>query len=233
MRHQASVVAVALLVAACGSGNSTGPSPAPTPMPTPLRFSLSGIITDNTTAAPLAAATISISEGPNAGRSATSDSAGHYTMADLQSSRFTILVTREGYSQTTRSIQLNTNITHDVALDPELTGSWRGTVSLTSNGQRATSGLSNAQLMQTNSQLTGLLTAENGMSGSFNGSLDGGRFTGTLRIDLTSGDPNARCSGTSSATGPTTATTVSLSAPFLSLENCTGNVRDIEIRLTR
>jgi len=224
MRYRASVVAVALLVAACGSNNST----SPTPTPTPQRYTLTGTITDKSTAAPLSAATIAVTDGPNAGRSATTDSGGRYTFADLQSSRFTIRVTRDGYAETTDNVMLNANIMVNVALDRLLSGSWRGTVSFMFNGQRTTSGLSSAQLTQTGNQLTGVLTADGGVTGSLNGTADGGRFAGTLRIDF-----NPRCTGIADVTGPTTSTTITLTSPVLSLENCAGNVRDIELRLTR
>ena len=224
MRYRASVVAVALLVAACGSNNST----SPTPTPTPQRYTLTGTITDKSTAAPLSAATIAVTDGPNAGRSATTDSGGRYTFADLQSSRFTIRVTRDGYAETTDNVMLNANIMVNVALDRLLSGSWRGTVSFMFNGQRTTSGLSSAQLTQTGNQLTGVLTADGGVTGLLNGTADGGRFAGTLRIDF-----NPRCTGIADVTGPTTSTTITLTSPVLSLENCTGNVRDIELRLTR
>jgi len=224
MRYRAFVVAVALLVAACGSNNST----SPTPTPTPQRYTLTGTITDKSTAAPLSAATIAVTDGPNAGRSATTDSGGRYTFADLQSSRFTIRVTRDGYAETTDNVMLNANIMVNVALDRLLSGSWRGTVSFMFNGQRTTSGLSSAQLTQTGNQLTGVLTADGGVTGSLNGTADGGRFSGTLRIDF-----NPRCTGIADVTGPTTSTTITLTSPVLSLENCAGNVRDIELRLTR
>ncbi len=228
MRYRAFVVAVALLVAACGSDNSTSPTPTPTPTPTPQRYTLTGTITDKGTAAPLSAATIAVTDGPNAGRSATTDSGGRYTFADLQSSRFTIRVTRDGYAETTDNVMLNANIMVNVALDRLLSGSWSGTVAFMFNGQRTTSGLSSAQLTQTGNQLTGVLTADGGVTGSLNGTADGGRFAGTLRIDF-----NPRCTGIADVTGPTTSTTITLTSPVLSLENCTGNVRDIELRLTR
>ena len=140
MRYQASLVAAALLVAACGSANPACPTPAP--MPGTQRFTLSGTVTDRSTSAPLDAATVTVTDGPNAGRSATTDGAGQYTLADLQSSRFTIRVTREGYGETTDNIMLNASITVNVALDRLLTGSWNGTVAFTFNGQRATSSFS-------------------------------------------------------------------------------------------
>ena len=229
MRYQASLVAAALLVAACGSANPAGPTPAP--MPGTQRFTLSGTVTDRSTSAPLDAATVTVTDGPNAGRSATTDGAGQYTLADLQSSRFTIRVTREGYGETTDNIMLNASITVNVALDRLLTGSWNGTVVFTFNGQRATSAFSNAQLTQTGNQLTELLTAESGVSGSLSGTVDGGRFSGILRVDFSSGNP--RCTGTANVTGPAASTTITLTSPVLSLETCPGSVRDIEVRLTR
>src|SRR5438876_8287915 len=117
MRYRASIDAVALRVAACGYDNSTSPTPTPTPTPTSQRYTLSGTITDKDTAAPLSAATIAVTDGPNQGRSATTDSGGRYTFADLQSSRFTIRVTRDGYAATTDSVMLNANIMVNVALD--------------------------------------------------------------------------------------------------------------------
>jgi hypothetical protein len=115
-----------------------------------------------------------------------------------------------------------------------LTGAWRGTLALTVNGQRIVGALSNASLIESGNQLSGVLTVANGASALLTGTVDAGRFTGSLRLDTTSSDPSQRCSGTAdSFTGPTASTTITLAATALRLDFCTGDIRDLELRLTR
>lgn len=119
--------AVFLLVAmACGGGNSTPTSPSATPAPT--TFSLSGQVTDSATGAAISGATLSIADGPNAGRSATTDASGNYNFTALQQSGFTVNVTATGYLPSSRGVTLTSNQTVSLQLTRiSFQGTWSGT----------------------------------------------------------------------------------------------------------
>ena len=62
------------------------------PSTAPTTCSLSGQVTDSATGAAIPAATVSIMDGPHAGKSTRTDSSGHYGFTDLQQSGFTVNV---------------------------------------------------------------------------------------------------------------------------------------------
>jgi hypothetical protein len=83
--------------AACrvDKGTATTPSPSPT-----TTFSLSGRVSSRENSAPIASATLSIVDGPNAGKSTTTDASGNYNFTALQQSGFTVNATAaEFFSQ--------------------------------------------------------------------------------------------------------------------------------------
>jgi hypothetical protein len=105
---------------ACGGEKATvtSPSAAATILAT---FSLRGTITgiSNYTgipSTPLGGATVSVINGPNAGRSTATDVSGKYVLADLQQSGFTVDVSAVGYVSTSRPVTLASNQTLDVTL---------------------------------------------------------------------------------------------------------------------
>ena len=99
---------------ACGGKSTAAPSTSPS------TFSLDGTViggsafTGITTA--LTGATVSIVNGPNAGRSANTDAAGHFTFTALQQSGFTVIASAAGYASQTRSVTLTSNQTVDFEL---------------------------------------------------------------------------------------------------------------------
>src|SRR5262249_4009863 len=104
---------VSLIVAiACSKSTPTAPSQTPPPQ----TFSLSGRVTDNTTSTPIVGATLSIADGPNAGKSAMSDASGNYTFTGLQQSGFTVTASARTYLSQSKSVTLTANQTLDFTL---------------------------------------------------------------------------------------------------------------------
>ena len=103
-----------LLLSACGRQHEIT---SPTPEAGASTFSLSGHVADMAAPAKaIAAATVSIGDGPNTGRSTTTDEAGNYRFADLQRSGFTVTVSAENYSAQSLGINLVSNQTLSFAL---------------------------------------------------------------------------------------------------------------------
>ena len=111
-----------LAAMACGRGNSTATSPTPT------TWSLTGQVTDSTTSTPIPGATLSIVDGPNAGKSTTTDSAGNYSLTGLQQSGFTVNVSADGYFSSSKGVTLTSNQTVSFQLTPAVTFTVSGTV---------------------------------------------------------------------------------------------------------
>jgi hypothetical protein len=107
-----------LVAAACGGSSPTEPAPPVTnpPPPAPVRWTLSGTITDDGPKTPLAGARVAIVEGTGSGRSALADAQGHYQLDALDAGTASISITAEGFETETRSVDLNANVTLDVAL---------------------------------------------------------------------------------------------------------------------
>lgn len=94
------------------------PTPSPSPTPTTRTWSLSGRVTETppTQTLPVAVATVRIADGPNAGRSTTTDINGNYRLADLQQSGFTVTASANGYE----SVSLGVDLTSDKTLNFQL-----------------------------------------------------------------------------------------------------------------
>jgi hypothetical protein len=102
------IVLLLMSASACGGSNSTT---SPTPTPTPTTFSLTGQVADSTTSTGIPGATVSIADGSNAGKSATTDGSGNYSFTGLQSSGFTVNVSANGYVSSSKSMTLTANQT--------------------------------------------------------------------------------------------------------------------------
>ncbi|MCL4814501.1 MAG: carboxypeptidase regulatory-like domain-containing protein [Vicinamibacteraceae bacterium] len=113
-----------LLVACGGSGGGNPAKPsapgAQAPTPAPTTFSLSGKVTETapTSSTPIAGARVSIGDGPNAGRSTTTDAAGTYTFASLERSGFTVTASADGYEPRSQGVDLTANRTVNFQLRP-------------------------------------------------------------------------------------------------------------------
>lgn len=82
------LIAFSTLVVACGSA-STPVTPSPPPAAT---FTLTGRVVHAPTGTPTVGATVSVTTGANAGRSAQSDTEGRFTLANVQPGTFTVEV---------------------------------------------------------------------------------------------------------------------------------------------
>jgi hypothetical protein len=77
---------------------------------------LSGQVTDSATQIGLSAASVSISDGPDAGKWAMTDASGNYRLADLQGATFTVRAHAPRYISQTKSVTLMGNQTLSFAL---------------------------------------------------------------------------------------------------------------------
>jgi hypothetical protein len=94
-----------LMVATSCGGSTTSPSMTTA---NAARFSLTGQVVESTSVmvVTIAGATVTILDGPNAGRSATTDGSGHYGLTGLQLSSFTVNVSANDYAPQSMSVTL-------------------------------------------------------------------------------------------------------------------------------
>ena len=105
--------AASLLVGACG-GNSSAPA-SPTPVAT--SFTLSGTVNETSPITGVVSdVRIDVLDGPNAGRSAMTDSNGRYSMSGLASGQFQLRATKSGYVRVDRNVSLDSNMTLDLSV---------------------------------------------------------------------------------------------------------------------
>src|SRR5438093_8643959 len=95
---------------ACGGGNSTTTSPS-SPGQMANTFSLSGLVTNSVDGTVISGATVSIADGPNAGKSATTDGSGNYGFTGLQQAGFTVNVSAANYLGYSKPVTLTSNQT--------------------------------------------------------------------------------------------------------------------------
>ena len=123
-RFVARTTGVGLLCATVACGGGSGSPAAPSSPTGPSTSSLSGQVTDSVTSNAIPGAVVSIADGPNAGRSATTDASGNYNLTGLQRSGFTVNVTAAGYTPTSRGVTLTSDQTVSFRLTRNLDGSW-------------------------------------------------------------------------------------------------------------
>ncbi|MFA5911079.1 MAG: carboxypeptidase-like regulatory domain-containing protein [Vicinamibacterales bacterium] len=130
------VSALALGAAACGGATATSPTPtsptptvaAPIPTPTVTLYTLSGRVTDSATSAPVAGATVSVTDGANAGKSAVTDATGNYSVTGLQQAGFTVTATAGAYAPSSQGVTLTSNQSQNFTLaQRSFAGTWSGT----------------------------------------------------------------------------------------------------------
>jgi hypothetical protein len=95
-------------------------TPSTTPA-TPTAFSLSGQVTDSAIAAGISGARVFIADGPNAGRSTTTDASGNYSLAQLLQSGFTVNVSASNYVSQSKGVTLTSNQSLSFELTRQLT----------------------------------------------------------------------------------------------------------------
>jgi hypothetical protein len=79
---------------------------------------LSGQVTDSTAGAGISGATVRIADGPNVGKSATTDGSGNYSLPGLQPSGFTVNVSAHKYVSQSIGVTLTSNQMLSVRLNP-------------------------------------------------------------------------------------------------------------------
>ena len=124
------VVLLVILASAC-SGGKSATSPSQTTTSTPTTFTLSGQVTNSSSAAPISGATVTIADSVNAGKSVTTDSSGNYSFAGLQQAGFTINVTANGYASSSKGVTLTSNQTLSFQLVQQVfsfVGTWAGVI---------------------------------------------------------------------------------------------------------
>lgn len=115
MRHLITVGVVAAILGISGCGGDNGGPTSPT-SPTLPTFTLSGTVTDGGTGAGISTANVRIDDGPNAGRSVTTDGSGRYSLSGLQQSGFTATASRQYYVSLSKGVGLTSNQSVDFAL---------------------------------------------------------------------------------------------------------------------
>jgi hypothetical protein len=103
------LVALVGSVACAGSKTPTAPT-----TPAPSTFTLSGSVTSGGTA--VVGATVTVVDGPNTNRGATTGASGSYQLTGLQAGGFTASITAVDYQTTTRPVTL----TADAVLNIDL-----------------------------------------------------------------------------------------------------------------
>lgn len=105
------VIVLALAVTGCGSSNNTptAPSTPTTPTPTQTTFNLTGQVTDSSTGSGISNANVAIADGPNTGKSTTTDGSGNYAFTGLQQSGFTVNASANNYVSQSKGVTLTSN----------------------------------------------------------------------------------------------------------------------------
>jgi len=90
---------------------------AAVPLSAAPTFTLSGVVTEeNTAGRPIAGGLVQVVDGANAGKSASTDGNGSYTLADLASGSFTVRATAGGYNAAERAVTINEDTRLDLRL---------------------------------------------------------------------------------------------------------------------
>jgi carboxypeptidase family protein len=112
---EAIFVVLAVGAGGCGSDARTPPT-APSPGPT---FSLTGSVAETapTEETAVAAASIRIRGGPDAGASATTDGSGRFAISSLRAATFTVDIQAGGYVEQFVTVTLDRDVRMDVHLD--------------------------------------------------------------------------------------------------------------------
>jgi hypothetical protein len=80
------------------------------------RFQISGTINEKGTTHPVSAATVTVADGPDAGRSTVTDGSGAYTLTNVTMGTFNLRATRTGYEPVTIPVALSSDMRVDFAL---------------------------------------------------------------------------------------------------------------------
>jgi hypothetical protein len=113
------IVLLVVWTCACSGGKSTVTSPSATPNPT-ATFSLAGKIRNLFTGSAISGATVSIVDGPNAGKAVTTDAAGAFGFTALRQSGFTVTASAANYVSQSQGVTLTSTQVLNFQLQPQL-----------------------------------------------------------------------------------------------------------------
>ncbi len=85
----------------------------------PTTWTVSGVVRDDSTGEPVAGASVSVQDGPNADKSGVTDSSGAYVLAGLLEGGFTLRASASGYRAVFQGVSLTENRTVEFSLTPE------------------------------------------------------------------------------------------------------------------
>jgi len=99
------------------SMTSSATASAAVPLSSAPRFTLSGVVSEeNTAGRAVVGGMVQVVDGPNAGKTSSTDGAGNYTLQDLAGGSFSIRATASGYNATERAV----TVAQDTRLDLRL-----------------------------------------------------------------------------------------------------------------
>jgi hypothetical protein len=111
LKHGATTALMATLLA-CGGHTPTTPSSPPAP----TTFTLSGQVMDSASRMGISDASVSITDGPDAGKWTMTDAAGNYRLAELQEAEFIVMAHPPHYVSQSKIVMLTSNHTLSFAL---------------------------------------------------------------------------------------------------------------------
>jgi len=112
------VAGSAAALASCGGDDNNGGGSSTPTGPTTSTYTLSGTVSSSSGGV-VSGATVQIQDGTNAGKSATTSSAGSYSITGLTAGGFTVRVSATGYSPVTRGVTVTGNSTENFTLSVE------------------------------------------------------------------------------------------------------------------
>lgn len=227
-------MSVCLAAASCGESSPSSPSGVQT-------ATLSGTVADTTGGTAVANATVTVVDGPDASRAATTNATGAFSLPGLRLGGFRIRVQREGYEELSQSVSLAADMALTVRLPAtrlNLNGTWSGTYL---DGRSGTIPVPIPAAMVTQNGTAVTITfnaihqtsATPYMIGTFTGTLSSDRLdaqvAGELRFTLPLG---SNCSGSGTFTG-TASPSISITSPSLGVQGgCAGSIPNASITLT-
>jgi hypothetical protein len=111
LKHGAAITLMGTLLA-CGGHTPTTPSSPQAP----TTLTLSGQVIDSATRMGISDASVSITDGPDAGKWAMTDASGNYRLADLREAEFIVMAHAPHYISQSKSVTLTSNQTLSFAL---------------------------------------------------------------------------------------------------------------------
>ena len=107
-----------VLATGCGGGGGSFGAPAGPNAPGPQTATLSGKVTENGASAvyPIAGAVLTIGDGANAGKTATTNASGEYSFSELRREAFSVSISASGYVTSNLSVDLQAGVTRDFSL---------------------------------------------------------------------------------------------------------------------